>query len=49
MSEEQKTPELQAQPAVMTAQIQITRAKTGKVEDYTLIFTPVKEEPKQEG
>ena len=30
-----------AQPGTLTAQIQITRAGTGKVEDYTLVFTPI--------
>ena len=30
-----------AQPGTLTAQIQITRAGTGKVEDYTLGFTPI--------
>ncbi len=47
MSEEQKPAELQAQPAAMTAQIQIIRAGTGKVEDYTLTFTPLPEEQQQ--
>lgn len=44
-------PALQSQPAIATAQIQIIRAGTGKVEDYTLTFTPVQadEQPKQEG
>ncbi len=46
--DEQKPPELQAQPAVMTAEIQIIRAKTGKVENYTLTFTPVKDEQPKE-
>ena len=30
-----------AQPGTLTAQIQITRAGTGKVEDYPLVFTPI--------
>jgi hypothetical protein len=38
-------PNLQAQPPVMTAQIQIKRAATGKVEDWTLTFTPLTEQP----
>lgn len=36
-------PVLQAAPAVLHAVIQITRAATGKVEEYTLIGTPSKE------
>lgn len=47
MSEEQKTSDLASQPAVMTAQIQIIRAGTGKVEDYTLTFTPAPEDTKE--
>lgn len=31
--------ELEAKPAVMTAQIQIIRAGTGKVENYTITGT----------
>jgi hypothetical protein len=52
--DEQKQPQqpeparLIAQHAVMTAQVQIVRAGTGKVEDYTLTFTPGSEEPQQE-
>ena len=38
-------PKLTAQPAVATMQVQIIRAKTGKVEDYTLTFTA--DEPKE--
>lgn len=34
-------PNLQAQQPVLTASIQVTRAATGKVEDWTLTFTPV--------
>lgn len=30
-----------AQPGTLTAQIQVTRAGTGKVEDYTLVLTPI--------
>jgi hypothetical protein len=37
-------PNLQAQQPVMTAQIQIKRAATGKVEDWTLTFTPLPEQ-----
>jgi len=33
----------QAQEAVMTMTIQITRAATGKVEEYELIGTPIAE------
>lgn len=33
------TPELQVQPAVLRATIQITRATTGKVEAYELVGT----------
>ncbi|HOV56824.1 MAG TPA: hypothetical protein PLN91_03015 [Rhodanobacteraceae bacterium] len=32
---------LKAQPGQMTAKIQITRAATGKVEEYQLAFTPL--------
>ena len=39
---------LQAKPAVMTAQISITRAGTGKVEHYDLTFTPLPEPTPQE-
>jgi hypothetical protein len=35
---------LGAQPAVLTAQISITRKATGKVEHYTITGTPVKED-----
>ena len=37
--------QLGAQPAVLTAQITITRKATGKVEHYTITGTP---EPKKE-
>jgi hypothetical protein len=47
MSEPQ-TPNLQAEPGTLTARIQITRAKTGKVEEYDLVFTPVAEDPPQD-
>jgi hypothetical protein len=40
-------PNLQAQQPVMTAQIQIKRAATGKVEDWTLTFTPLADKPQQ--
>ena len=36
---------LQSPPAVVTAQITVTRAGTGKVEHYTLVGTPVAEPP----
>ena len=41
---------LKSQGAAMTAQVQIIRAKTGKVEDYTLQFTPLPDEqqPKEQ-
>lgn len=51
MSDEQQAPAgpaLQAQPAVMTAQIQIIRAGTGKVEHYDLTFTPLPDEQPKE-
>ena len=35
---------LGASPAVLTAQISITRKATGKVEHYTITGTPVKED-----
>jgi hypothetical protein len=46
----QKPQELQARPAVLRATIQIKRAATGKVEEYTVIGTPVapQPEPKKE-
>lgn len=51
MTEQQPQPQepnqMAAQPAVMTAQVQIIRAGTGKVEDYTLTFTPIPDEPQQ--
>lgn len=37
------TPNLQAAPAVLQATIQITRAATGKVEEYTIVGTPLPE------
>jgi hypothetical protein len=45
---EQAKPNLQAEPGTLTARIQITRAKTGKVEEYDLVFTPIAEEPPQD-
>jgi len=39
---------LQSQPAVMTAQITVTRAGTGKVEHYTITGTPLPAEPQPE-
>jgi hypothetical protein len=41
-------PNLQAQPPIMTAQIQIKRKDTGKVEDWTLTFTPLADQPQPE-
>lgn len=38
---------LKAQGAIAHATIQITRAETGKVEEYELTFTPLPEEPKE--
>lgn len=41
--------EAKAEPAVVHAVIQITRKATGKVEEYTITGTPVKQpEPAQE-
>ena len=37
--------ELEAKPAVLKATIQITRAKTGKVEEYTITGTPECQSP----
>ena len=42
-AEEKRKAELQAQPAVLKAEITITRAATGKVEHYTITGTPEKE------
>lgn len=39
---------LQAPPSVMTAQITVVRAGTGKVEHYTLTGTPVQDEQPQQ-
>lgn len=39
---------LKAQQAVATAQIQVTRAGTGKVETYDLTFTPLPEDQPKE-
>ena len=41
MSDENK---LDARPAVLTATIQIIRAGTGKVEEYTIVGTPIEPE-----
>ena len=41
-------PALNASQATMTAQIQVIRAGTGKVEDWTLTFTPINEQTEQE-
>lgn len=56
MNDDQKPEnEVQAQPAAMSGQaaiirakIHITRAGTGKVEDYDLIGTPEPEQPKEQ-
>lgn len=43
-------PNVCAQPALVTAVVQIVRANTGKVENYTLTFYPLPEQqndPKQ--
>lgn len=40
-------PALDVQPAVMTAKVQITRAATGKVEEYDLTFTPLPDQQKE--
>ncbi len=47
MTEQDTKPnDLQTEPAVLVATIQIKRAATGKVEEFTLIGTPIKEEKK---
>jgi hypothetical protein len=38
---------VQAAPAVLQATIQITLAATGKVEEYTIIGTPLQSETKE--
>ena len=38
---------IRAKPAILTAVIQVTRAATGKVEEYTITGT-VPEEPKED-
>lgn len=43
-----RIPALKAQNAIATATIQVTRAETGKVEEYTLTFTPVPEQKEAE-
>ena len=45
MAEQSDSSKVAAQPAVLTATIQITRAATGKVETYQIVGTP---EPKKE-
>lgn len=46
---EPKPQEIQAKPAVLHATIQIKRAATGKVEEYTVVGTPIAQpEPKKE-
>lgn len=39
--------DIKAQPAVLTAVIQIKRAATGKVEEYTITGTALPPEPKE--
>jgi len=46
MEQKPQPPNLGAQPAVLKAQVTITRAKTGKVETYQIVGTPKKEEAK---
>ena len=47
--EENQVNEIKAQPAVLTAVIQIKRAATDKVEEYTITGTPhPPEEPKKD-
>ncbi|MEY4635655.1 MAG: hypothetical protein RJA55_1453 [Acidobacteriota bacterium] len=36
--------EIKSEPAIFTAVVQIKRAKTGVVEEFTLTGTPVKEQ-----
>lgn len=36
------------QASVIRAKVQVTRAATGKVEDYDLTFTPLPDEPPKE-
>lgn len=46
-----QSPKVCAQPALVTAVVQIVRANTGKVENYTLTFHPLPEQqndPKQQ-
>ena len=45
MAEQQASNEVKAQPAQLQAVIQITRKATGKVEEYVLTGTPIKDEP----
>lgn len=45
--EQPASPNLTSAPAVLRATIQITRAATGKVEEYTIIGTPLPAEPPQ--
>lgn len=41
-------PVLHAAPAIATATVHITRAKTGAVETYELVFTPLPDQPAPE-
>jgi hypothetical protein len=45
---QQQPPKLGAASAVLRATIQIKRAATGKVEEYTLVGTPVPAQPPKE-
>jgi hypothetical protein len=49
MNEELKPPDLAASQATLTAEVQIIRAGTGKVENYTLTIAPDPEQPEPEG
>jgi hypothetical protein len=40
---------VKAQPAVLRATIQITRAATGQVEEYTIVGTPISEKEPNHG
>lgn len=43
--EKQDGMELRARPAILRAVIQITRASTGKVEEYVITGTPTEDQP----
>lgn len=48
MAEQSDSSKVAAQPAVLTATIQVKRAATGKVETYQIVGTQSKDEPKKE-